>query len=603
MSTGIVPLQLKEAEVPVSPANSPRRLEVFLIRPTKYDDDGYLLRHVRGVLPSNSLACLHALTEDVRRRKALGNVEIGVHLCDESVQTLPERRMRQLGRDPGTKIVACLVGAQTNQFPRTIELTRRFREHGWDVIIGGFHVSGSLALTKEIPPHLQELMDQGVTLVKGEVEETWAEILRDAAGGALRSLYDTIDDKPDLLRAPMPHLDSRLMSKFVYRHFGTLDAGRGCPFTCSFCTIINVQGRKMRFRDAGLIGRTIEENYGATGTHHYFFTDDNFARNTDWRGIFAELIRLRETQGIPIRFLMQVDTLSHKIADFIPMAKRAGCFQVFIGMESLNPESLADGGKRQNRVADYAALIDAWRRADILTHVGYIIGFPHDTPERVRENLLTLRDEIRVDLAAFFMLTPLPGSVDHLRLLQAGTPMDEDLNRFDTFHPVLDHPHMSRETWFGLYRDAWSTFYTPAHMHRQLTQLSARQRTTLLQMYLWYTSATVVESYHPMMTGFFRVKPRTDRRPGYPIEGRLRHCFRRIPEVLSDATGYGRILRQLHDLWLATCQPLGGQQRGRVRGWTDFLGDMFGLTPSARAPAELDGGVAPVPVGGLGADV
>src|SRR5881409_1065674 len=106
--------------------SSVRCLQVFLIRPTKYDDDGYLLRHVRGVLPSNTLATLHALTEDVRQRGVLGALGLRVHLYDESVQRLPERRMLRAARRRGSKVIVCLVGVQTNQFPRATDLARRF---------------------------------------------------------------------------------------------------------------------------------------------------------------------------------------------------------------------------------------------------------------------------------------------------------------------------------------------------------------------------------------------------------------------------------------------------------------------------------------------
>src|SRR5207244_8072119 len=140
-----------------------------------------------------------------------------------------------------------------------------FRSCGASVSVGGFHVSGSLVMLPSTPPELQALIDLGVTLVNGEVEDAWGDILRDAAAGRLAPLYDRIADKPDLRQAPVPCLDRATLRRFVYRHFGTLDAGRGCPFTCSFCTIINVQGRTMRGRAAATIAAAIESNYRATG--------------------------------------------------------------------------------------------------------------------------------------------------------------------------------------------------------------------------------------------------------------------------------------------------------------------------------------------------
>jgi radical SAM superfamily enzyme YgiQ (UPF0313 family) len=593
-----------------------RRLEVFLIRPTKYDAGGYLLRHLRGVLPSTTLGCLRALTDRVRAEGTLGAIQLRTHLCDESVSAVPQRRIRRLARRAGTKVLICLVGVQTNQFPRASDLARRFRARGLDVLVGGFHVSGSLVAGRDIPADLQRLLDDGVTLVSGEVEETWGEILVHAAAGTLSPLYNFIDRKPVLSDAPVPRLDRRVARKFVYRHFATLDAGRGCPFTCSFCTIINVQGRTMRSRHPVSLAAAIETGYADLGTHHFFFTDDNFARNPGWRAIFGELIRLREHRHVPVRFLMQVDVLSHRIPEFISLAKRAGCFQVFIGMESLNPESLNDAEKRQNRVGDYAALIEAWHCAGILTHVGYIIGFPHDTPGTVRDNLRALTDEVRPDIASFFMLTPLPGSQDYARYVAGGTPMDLDLNDYDTFHPVMDHPTMTREEWFDLYQAAWREFYSAEHMSRQLRRVSPAQFVTLLQMYLWYAAATTVDRFHPMMTGFVRLKPRTDRRPGRAVDGLLRHLGRRVPEIWEDGRRYLHVLRLIKGLWAdarlagpparsvcerrafdgVTSRP-GGQpgallrraQRlaAEARLWNVFRREMFGNTTADRRSATL----------------
>ena len=110
-----------------------------------------------------------------------------------------------------------------------------------------------------------------------------------------------------------------------------------------------------------------------------------------------------------IDFMMQVDVLAPRIPRFVEKAARAGCVQVFIGMETIRDDNLEAGGKRQNKAADYREMIAAWHGVGVVCHVGYIIGFPHDTYERVMEDVRTLRDELLVDQASFFMLTPLPG--------------------------------------------------------------------------------------------------------------------------------------------------------------------------------------------------
>ena len=156
-----------------------RGLHVVLLKPSKYDDDGYILRHWRGVLPSNTLACLYALTEDVKRRRVLReDLEVTVE-PDEAVHKLNVPKIIRRSGRPGWKTVVCLVGVQTNQYPRAVDLARAFRAAGLDVIIGGFHVSGTIALFHDPTPDIQEVLDLGVTVVTGEVEAEWEHLLRD----------------------------------------------------------------------------------------------------------------------------------------------------------------------------------------------------------------------------------------------------------------------------------------------------------------------------------------------------------------------------------------------------------------------------------------
>ena len=128
-----------------------------------------------------------------------------------------------------------------------------------------------------------------------------------------------------------------------------MDLGRGCPYQCSFCTIINVQGRKSRFRSPDDLEKIIRDNY-AQRIRRFFITDDNFARNRDWGLLFDRLIELRTGDCPKIGFTIQVDTLCHKIPNFIEKAARAGVRRVFIGLENINPDNLIAAKKRRNNI-------------------------------------------------------------------------------------------------------------------------------------------------------------------------------------------------------------------------------------------------------------
>ena len=179
---------------------------------------------------------------------------------------------------------------------------------------------------------------------------------------------------PDMAAAAIPVLPRAVVTT-VAGHYTSFDAGRGCPFQCSFCTIINVQGRKSRYRTPDDVEAIVRAN-AAQGVTRFFVTDDNFARNRNWEPILDRLIDLRENEGFRIRLLLQVDTLCHRIPGFIEKAARAGCNAVFIGLENINPASLMGAKKRQNKIWEYREMLLAWKRANVMTWAGYILGFP-----------------------------------------------------------------------------------------------------------------------------------------------------------------------------------------------------------------------------------
>jgi radical SAM superfamily enzyme YgiQ (UPF0313 family) len=532
-----------------------RKFRVVLIKPSKYDDDGYVIRFWKGVLPSNTLNVLHGLTEEVKSRRVFGDLRIEIVTFDETAEKLPVKKIIRWSRQPSVKLVVGLVGVQTNQFPRAFDLARQFRAAGIDVIIGGFHTSGTINMLSDREPDIQALVEESISIVSGEVEENWAEILADALHGRLKPIYSFAQDLQNLVdigNAPLPRISPKTMRHFAKPSFGTADTSRGCPFACSFCTIINVQGRKMRERSPESIAEMLRRNYREHGVSFYFFTDDNFARKKLWRETFEEIIKLRQ-EGIKISFMMQVD-LARKPNDFVRLAAEAGCTQVFIGMESVNPENLKAEGKGQNHVAEYQAIINEWHDAGIVVHTGYIIGLPFDTKEQVPQDIGYLMDVIQPDQASFFMLTPLPGSHDHREMKKRGEWMDPDFNKRDSFHATIAHPNMSAEEWTHVYEDAWKDFYGKANMIKILSRWSHHPRNywNLMSIFFWYKNAAVIEKEHPMIGGFFRLKDRLSRRPGFAVAPRHVHFWKRAKEVLALLISWAKFLKEMEEVWLQT---------------------------------------------------
>ncbi len=272
----------------------------------------------------------------------------------------------------------------------------------------------------ELPPDIKEALDLGITLYAGEAEGRMDVFLRDMAAGTPKPIYNYMDDLPEMAQATYPILPRETVAR-IAGHYTSFDAGRGCPFQCSFCTIINVQGRKSRYRTADDVEGIVRAN-AAQNITRFFITDDNFARNKNWEPILDRLIELREKDGFRIRLMLQVDTLCHRIPGFIEKAARAGCTAVFIGLENINPESLMGAKKRQNKIWEYREMFLAWRQAKVMTYAGYILGFPTDTPESIARDIEIIKKELPVDILEFFYLTPLPGSEDHKNLHRARGP-------------------------------------------------------------------------------------------------------------------------------------------------------------------------------------
>ena len=509
---------------------------VELIKPSHYDDDGYVIQWSKSWIPSNTLACINALTQDAADRNVLGNdVEFVINAYDEMNIVIPVADIIRRFKNEGKHGIIFFVGVQSNQFPRAMDIVKQFRDEDIQVAIGGFHVSGSISMLPELPDELKKATESGISLFAGEAEEErLVEVFNDAYQRKLKPIYNHLDDLPNLEGEPMPIMPASVAERFVSK-IGSFDAGRGCSFLCSFCTVINVQGRKSRYRDPDDVEKMIRSNL-SNGINDFFLTDDNFARNKNWEAIFDRLINLRENQGFKhVKFTMQIDSLAHKIKNFVSKAARAGCRRVFIGLESINPENLQAVNKRQNKITEYRKMFQAWRNARVVTVAGYILGFPADTPEKIEQDIKTIQQELPVDLLEFFCLTPLPGSEDHKNNHMKGVWMDPDLNKYDLEHVTMSHSQMSNEEWAQIYRRAWDLYYSPEHIKTLIRRAAAGgPNPSRVMLHIHQFHGTIkYQNVHPLQGGFLRRKVRTQRRPGMPLENPITFYPLRVWETVS----------------------------------------------------------------------
>ena len=538
-------------------ASARRKFHVFLVKPTHYDQFGYPVQWLRSIIPSNSLACVNGLTMDCAKRNVLGDdVEFVISLVDEvNMRVKPAELIAKAAKDDAPALL-CLVGVQTNQFPRAVDIAQPFLQQGIPVCVGGFHVSGCISMLSEMPEDLKEAQAQGISFFLGEAEgRRLDEVFKDAYAGRLEPVYDHLKALPNMDDAPIPFVPKDVADRAIIG-ISSFDLGRGCPFQCSFCSIINVHGRQSRFRTADDLEQIVRENL-ALGIDYFFVTDDNLARNKNWEEMFDRLIALRRNEGLKIEMVIQVDTMCHRIPNFIEKAVQAGTAHVFIGLENINPANLIAAKKLQNKITEYREMFLAWKKHPIFITCGYIVGFPHDTKETIIRDVEIIKAELPLDAIYFTYLTPLPGSEDHKKLYEAGEFLDPDMNKYDLHQRVSRHPVMSDAEWEEAVEAAWERFYTPEHMKTVLKRIfgfGSNKRVFTTERMAWhYFYAKGRFGHYKMEGGFVPLRYRKDRRPTFKRENPLVFYPRYAFDLLYFFTSYARVWTwfrfQLHKIW------------------------------------------------------
>ena len=248
--------------------------------------------------------------------------------------------------------------------------------------------------------------------------------------------------------------------------------------------------------------------------------------------------------------------------------------RVFIGLENINPANLAGAKKKQNKITEYREMLLAWKEARVITCAGYILGFPNDTVESILHDIEVIKRELPIDLLEFFLLTPLPGSEDHRKLFRAGAPLDDDLNKYDLNHVTTTHSKMSEADWNRIYQLAWQRYYTIEHIDTVLRRIASTGANASNALFLitWFKGSIALEKVHPLESGFFRLKFRTDRRPGLPIEPIWRFYPRYYTETAAKMTQWAMLYLRLRALYLRIRRVMPLKRPGVLRklAYTDL---------------------------------
>src|SRR5579862_8246767 len=230
-----------------------RTIRVYFIKPGRYDE-GYVQHFRWGVQPSNTLTTLAALNDSFNRRQSAdSNVRLDTiiwdEICDGIVSAATIKAIKEKAQEDGVELLVGLAGVQSNQYPRGRDLALQFVANGIPTMMGGFHVSG-------FPDSCKFLNECGVTTVVGEAENIWGDIVEDFLRGELKISYSVTQGiraktgqediiVPLITESLLPVLDDRYLTRFFNDTMTTLDTSRGCPFTCSYCSVKNVDRKSV----------------------------------------------------------------------------------------------------------------------------------------------------------------------------------------------------------------------------------------------------------------------------------------------------------------------------------------------------------------------
>ena len=462
-------------------------LRVIIIKPSKYGITGDVERFRRGFMPNTTVPYIRSLTPS-----SIDSVPIETIAIDEYVQT--DLNYLDALRNPGPSTLLAIVGVQSHQFPRALDLAALARTHGVrHCVIGGPH---------PMTCDTSLLQHHGVSFALAEAEMIWLQILRDAIHGELLPVYGQDQRWIERIEAPVLIPPSKQdLRRYVVPMMGIYPA-RGCPFTCNFCSVIKIAGRQIRSQAIETTMASLRKAKAA-GVKLVMFTSDNFNKYAEAKDLLKQMIE----EKIEIPFFVQCDTQIAKQEELISLLGRAGCFEIFVGVESFSRQTLLAAHKTQNHPSTYGDIVRLCQEHGVLSHFSNIIGFPEDSAASIHQNLDVLRD-LRPNTASFYILTPIPGTEQYDDYLRAGWITEQNLDRFDGTTTTWRHPNLSWPELQSLLFRCYQKFYDIRHILYTAMEGFHREAIRGFLAYLGnplFSRFSAAKRLHPMSGGIGRV--------------------------------------------------------------------------------------------------
>lgn len=410
-------------------------MKIALISPK-----GPLYRHRRGIFRKSLRYQPLTLTTLAALVPAELNAEIEV--WDEGIQDVPD--------DLTADIVGMTVITGTAR--RAYELAARFRARGIKIVLGGPHVT-------LIP---DDARDHADAIVIGYAEDSWPELLRDFARGALRREYrQALDFSLD--RCDMPFARRELFDRDRFLTQAVFEATRSCGHDCEFCVAPSAWGRKQLQKPVSWVVDDIRR----VGDKRILFVDLNLVSDRAYAmELFSALVPLK------VRWFGLSTVLIAHDPELMQLMRRSGCRGLLLGLETITHGGLQDARKKFNASVDYAKLIGDLHDLGIAIQGCFVFGLDHDT-RSVFERTADFAIETGIDLPRFAVLTPFPGTPLHHRLAREGRILTRDWELYDGQHVVFQPQQMSPQQLSAGHEQAWKKVYRYRSIAKRLWQAKA----------------------------------------------------------------------------------------------------------------------------------
>jgi len=369
-------------------------------------------------------------------------------LCPPDVNvTIRNEQVRPVDYDIDVDLVA--ITFLIAYAPHAYEIADRFRERGTTVVMGGFHAS--------LLP--EEVLEHADAVVIGEAEDVFPEIIEDFKHGSLKRIYKSTKLHP-LTGIPLPRYD--LIEKdFILNH--PVQATRGCPFKCSFCSVMSFYpSLRVRPIDDVIRDITCFEGQNYIQNKVVMFMDNNLIGNKRYaKELFKKMKPLKKW------WFSQVSIDMAKDKELMKLAAESGCISVFVGIETFSQESLKNIGKHQNKIADYKNAIKTFHKYGIYVMAGLMIGFDEDTVQSIRK-IPDIVQELGIDLPYLAILAPNYGTEIFDQYSRENRILTKDWSLYNTYNAVFQPKNMSVDELHSSFMEIWKEIHSASKTFKRV---------------------------------------------------------------------------------------------------------------------------------------